>query len=85
MAREAALAFFDKVRSDETLGERLVSLARRDVTTLLRFAADVGYFFSLRDYRAALEAEGELSEAMRNEIARGHYVIPGFAEDAPEP
>ena len=45
---------------------------------MLRFAADVGYFFSLRDYQAALEMEGELSEAMRQEIANGHYVIPGL-------
>jgi len=78
MAREAALAFFGKVREDQTLRWRLQALARKDVKTLLRFAADVGYFFSLRDYQAALEMEGELSEAMRQEIANGHYVIPGL-------
>lgn len=84
MAREAALAFFDKVRTDQTLRWRLKSLTKRDVTSLLRFAAEVGYFFSLRDYRAALEAEGELTDEMRQEIADGHYVIPGIIATAPE-
>ena len=78
MAREAALAFFDKVREDQTLRWRLQATVRRDVKSLLRFAAEVGYFFSLRDYRAALEMEGELSEEMRQEIANGRYVIPGL-------
>ena len=79
MAREAALAFFDKVREDQTLRWRLEASVRRDVKSLLRFAAEVGYLFSLRDYQAALEAEGELSEEMRLEIANGHYVIPGLS------
>jgi hypothetical protein len=82
MAREAALAFFDKLRQDQTLRWRLESTARRDVKSLLRFAADAGYFFSLRDYQAALEMEGELSEEMRREIANGHYVIPGLVVPA---
>lgn len=82
MAREAALAFFDKVRKDQTLRWRLQTSARRDVKSLLRFAADVGYFFSLRDYQAALEMEGELPEDVRREIASGHYVIPGVAVSA---
>jgi len=78
MAREAALAFFDKVREDQTLRWRLQASVRRDVKSLLRFAAEAGYFFSLRDYRAALEMEGELSEEIREEIANGRYVIPGL-------
>jgi hypothetical protein len=85
MAREAALAFFDKVRTDQTLRWRLKSFVERDVKSLLRFAAEVGYFFSLRDYRAALEIEGELTEEMRHDVAQGNYVIPGIIITNPEP
>lgn len=81
MAREAALAFFDKVRSDQTLRSKLDTLAQHDIPTLLRFAAEVGYFFSLRDYRAALEAEGELPDAVRDSIVSGRYMIPGVANN----
>ncbi len=84
MAREAALAFFDKVREDQTLRWRLQALVRRDVKSLLRFAAEVGYFFSLRDYQAALEMEGELTDEMRREIVNGNYVIPGVIVAANE-
>lgn len=43
----------------------------------------MGYFFSLRDYQAALEMEGELPEEMRQEITSGHYVISGLMVYSP--
>lgn len=64
---------------------RLKSAVQRDVKSLLKFAAEAGYFFSLRDYRAALEIEGELTEEMRHEIMEGNYVIPGISVASPEP
>lgn len=80
MAREAALAFFDKLRSDQALRSQLDTLAQRDIPALLRFAAEVGYFFNLRDYRAALEAEGELPDTVRDTIVSGRYMIPGVVK-----
>jgi predicted ribosomally synthesized peptide with nif11-like leader len=82
MGRETALAFFEKIQQDPALRRKLSSMTRRDVPALLRLAADYGYFFNARDYQAALEYNGELSDEVHRKIAQGHYVIPGV--NAPE-
>lgn len=78
MTRSSALAFFQKVQTDPMLLARIRQMQAQDIRSLLRLAADVGYLFSPKDYQAALETNGELSEDARDRLARGHYVIPGL-------
>lgn len=78
MAKETALAFFRKLEEDARLQRRLLSLTSKDIRTFLRFAADAGYFFSPKDYQAALEANGELSQTARERIASGLFYVPGM-------
>lgn len=78
MGRETALAFFEKVRKDAALRNKLASMSRTDIVGLLRVAADAGYFFNARDYQAALEFDYEMNDELRCWIAQGNFIIPGI-------
>jgi predicted ribosomally synthesized peptide with nif11-like leader len=82
MTRASALAFFEKVKSDRAMQARMERMPQKNIKSLLRFAADAGYFFSPKDYQAALEVGGELSDKARALLAQGYYVIPGLTVPA---
>jgi hypothetical protein len=62
MSRMTALAFLRKISEDPWLRDRYTHLPRKDVNSVLQFAAENGYFFNAKSYRAVLEMNGQLSD-----------------------
>jgi hypothetical protein len=80
MSRMTALAFLKKINDDPWLRDRYSRLSRKDVNSVLQFAAENGYFFNAKAYRAVLEMNGQLSDDSLQRLKRGLFVVPALVD-----
>lgn len=80
MSTMTALAFLKKMNDDPWLRDRYCHLPRKDMNTVLQFAAENGYFFNAKAYRAVLEMNGQLSEDALQKLKRGLFIVPPLVD-----
>jgi len=85
MSAEVVKAFFDKVRADAALAQKVKSILTVDgdaaVAELVKLAAEEGFDFTAQDYQTALEKE-KVEEPEADVVGQTCYVEnPCYVED----